>query len=180
MRTQQSKEGMLSSHSLKGHSASVILRTGLLTCLKVQANITWEWKYSGPGIKACGTLQTTDTPNSSGFYQILSIAGRRGDDQITGLFFAGRAIPGNASYPVDNLIKATGNAQITVHGFGYSLASGAHSNPYFKEAPTGSGYAEVYTTPGGFSEVPTEFKAAPLETGEHSSPAIDDKTSKCD
>jgi hypothetical protein len=82
----------------------------------------WDWSYSAPGIAASGTLTTSDTANSQGFYLITDISGTRNGETLTGLQRVGTAIPGNNGYPVDNLIRATG-PQMTSHGFGFSIPS---------------------------------------------------------
>ena len=52
----------------------------LLTQMQpAKAMLTWNWTYSSAGIYAAGTLTTSDTPNISGFYQILSARLQRGD-----------------------------------------------------------------------------------------------------
>jgi hypothetical protein len=55
------------------------------------------------------------------------------------------------------------SGQITVHGLGFSLASGAHANPYFADFLPTPGYMEVFTQGSTFvSEVPVSFKASPV------------------
>ena len=126
------------------------------------ANTTWQWGYAGAGISAGGTLTTADTPDGNGFYQILSIAGSRNGDAITGLVPAGTAIPGNEPYAVDNLIKLGSSGQISGEGFGYSLASGAYANPYFADFLSPPAYTEVFTQGAVFTELPISFSAAPV------------------
>ena len=125
------------------------------------ADKTWHWRYSGNSINASGTLVTSDTQNADGFYQILSIAGSRNGDAIVGLYPAGQAIPGNAPYAIDNFIRIGSAGRITVKGFGYALASGAHANPYFADSNSHPGYNEVFTQGKAFVEQPIEFTAAP-------------------
>ena len=130
---------------------------------KAAANTVWQWSYSGSGIDASGSLTTSDTHDANGFYQILSIAGNRNGDAITGLYPTGTAIPGNEPYAIDNLIKIGSSGQITSEGFGYTLASGAHANPYFADWLLPPAYSEVFTQGTTFiSELPVTFSAAPV------------------
>ncbi len=77
-----------------------------------------------------GTLTTRDAPNADGFYEIVGIAGETNGVSITALQPAGTAIPMNAGYPIDNLVKTDG-VQLTIHGFAYSLANGSYANPFY-------------------------------------------------
>ena len=49
-----------------------------------------------------------------------------------GLQPAGTAVPGNEPFAVDNLVR-TAAPQLTVHGFGFSLANGDYANPFHNE-----------------------------------------------
>ena len=65
------------------------------------AALTWDWRYSYDGkgeqpewsgeplfpgqILASGTLETSDKPDSNGFYKILAITGQRNGVAIAGL-----------------------------------------------------------------------------------------------
>ncbi len=129
---------------------------------QARANSIWTWNYSGDGIAASGTFLTADTANGSGYYEVLSIQGNRNGDVITGLVPAGAAIPGNEPYGVDNLVREGGPAQITVQGFGYSLASGAYANPYFADFLSPPTYSEVLTQGPSFAEIPIAFSASPI------------------
>lgn len=137
-----------------------------LACITVspiaQADMTWHWRYSGADVTASGDLVTADTPNSSGFYQIISISGSRNSEAITGLYPSGSAIPGNESYAVDNLIRLDRAGQITVEGFAYTLASGAHANPFYADSRSPTFYAEVFTRGTRVKEVSVTFSAAPV------------------
>jgi len=141
-------------------SASVFALACAMTAGSVQANTMWQWSYSGTGINASGSLITADTPDTNGFYQILSIAGSRNGDAIVGLYPTGQAIPGNEPFAIDNLIRIDGPGQITVEGFGYALASGAHANPYFADFLSPPSYSEVFTQGATFNEQPIEFTAS--------------------
>jgi hypothetical protein len=158
--------------------APLAMLTGLVVSAEAHADVKWVWQYAEVGALACGTFQTTDAPNSDGYFEIVSITGHRGDDQITSLVPAGTSIPGNEPYIVDNLIKPTRTAQLTLDGFGYSLASGTYANPYYHESASRTGYLEVYITPTSFAEVPVEFKATPLQ-GKGFNAALADEISRC-
>src|SRR5262249_20714243 len=82
----------------------------LATPLPVQAALLWDWTYSGAGIAASGTFTTDDAPDSGGYYHITGITGSRNGVAIISLEPTGKAIPGNAGFPVDNLITASGAA----------------------------------------------------------------------
>jgi hypothetical protein len=141
-------------------AASALAAVFVLAAGQAQANKVWHWSYTGSGISAGGLLQTSDTADADGFYQMLSISGSRNGDAITGLFPTGSAIPGNEPFAVDNLIRLGAPDQLTVHGLGYSLASGAHSNPFYADFLTPATYLEVFTHGSSFSEVPITFTAA--------------------
>lgn len=137
-------------------TSTAILLTGLLTATGAHADLRWKWQYHSRSTVACGTLQTADRPDAAGYYRILSIAGQRDGVRISGLYPVGQAIPGNGNYRIDNLIKASGREKVTVHGFGFALASGGHANPFYLP---GHGYTEVYTQGSNFSEQAVRFSA---------------------
>lgn len=124
--------------------------------------LTWTWSYSGNGISAHGSFTTTDIPDAKGFYTITAINGMRDDVRITGLQPAGTAIPGNTAYPVDNLIRET-QPQLTGEGFGFSLANGGFSNPFYADFRTPHAYLEFHSNPpngtGPTTELPVNFSA---------------------
>jgi hypothetical protein len=124
------------------------------------ADTLWHWTYTGAGIQASGTFTAEDAADAEGFHLITAITGQRNGDDITGLYPTGSAIPGNEPYALDNLIRVGATGQITVHGFGYSLASGGYANPYFADFLPVPAYAEVFTTASSFNEVPVVFSAA--------------------
>lgn len=130
----------------------------LLAAGSAQASHIWNWHYAGAGIAAEGTLTTSDTANSEGFYEIIGITGARNGAKITGLQPSGTAIPGNSGYPVDNLISRN-RPQLTGHGFGFSIAGGDYANPFYN----GSSYLEYVASPpypdGKGSELPVRFSA---------------------
>jgi hypothetical protein len=100
--------------------------------------LEWRWSYQGEGVAASGSFTTKDAPNADGFYEITGINGEMNGVAITGLQPAGTSIPGNDGYPVDGLIK-TEAPQLSLHGFGYTLADGTYANPFYgaRFAPPG-------------------------------------------
>jgi hypothetical protein len=142
----------------------VSVALGLVVCLAAaspaRAATLWNWSYSAPGITASGTLTTSDTANSQGFYLITSISGTRNGETITGLQRVGTAIPGNDGYPVDNLIRATG-PQMTSHGFGFSTSGGNYANPFYASFLNPPGSTEFFSIPSklGHTELPIAFTA---------------------
>lgn len=141
---------------------AVLVATLSLSLSDAQASTMWNWNYSGTGISAGGFLLTTDAPDASGYYQILSITGSRNGIPIVNLYPTGQAIPGNEPYKLDNLIRVDGPGQISVHGFGFSLTSGAYVNPYFADFLSPPAYSEVFTQGSTFSELPITFSANPV------------------
>jgi hypothetical protein len=124
------------------------------------AALTWNWSYSGAGISAAGTFTTVDTPDASGFYLITGIVGERNGAAILGLQPTGTAIPGNEPFEVDNLVRID-SPQLTVHGFGFAIAGGAFSNPFFADFLQPPTYLEFFSTPPTTSELPIVFSATP-------------------
>ena len=92
--------------------------------------LEWRWSYQGEGVAASGAFTTKDAPNADGFYEITKIKGQANGIAITGLQPAGTSIPGNDGYPVDGLVR-TVVPQLSLHGFGYSLADGTYANPFY-------------------------------------------------
>ena len=124
------------------------------------AALTWTWSYSGAGISAAGTFTTVDTPDVSGFYLITGIAGERNGAAIVGLQPTGTSIPGNEPFTVDNLVKVD-SPQLTVHGFGFAIAGGTFSNPFFADFLQPPTYLEFFSAPPTTSELPIAFFATP-------------------
>ena len=143
--------------------ASSLAVGAVLFASGAQASIVWQWSYSGAGVSASGTLTTTDSADSNGFYSITGVSGEQNGVAITGLQPVGTAIPGNEGYPVDDLISKDG-PQLTVNGFGFSLADGSYANPYYADFNSPPGYALVLTNPadGFFSEPSIAFTASPV------------------
>ena len=144
-------------------TTSAIALSSVLWATGATADTVWQWSYSGTGISASGAMTTSDTLDANGFHQILSVSGKRNGDVITGLFTTGSAIPGNEPYAIDNLIKVGSSGQITSEGFGYTLASGAHANPYFADFLAPQAYYEVFTQGTTFiGEAAVVFSASPV------------------
>ena len=126
------------------------------------ADSTWKWLYTGAGIEASGTFSVSDEMDADGFRHITAITGHRNGDVITWLHPTGQAIPGNEPYALDNLVRIGGPGQITVHGFGFSTASGGYANPFFADFLPTPAYMEVFTTASSFNEVGISFTASPV------------------
>ena len=140
----------------------VLFVAGALFVQNAGAEKIWNWTYRGGSIVASGTFTTSENADSLGFYQISSIAGHRNGDPIKKLHPTGSAIPGNEPHTLDNLIRIDTKGQITVHGFGFSTASGNYVNTFFSDSLATPGYMEVFTTVSTFSELPVTFLATPV------------------
>ena len=88
---------------------------------------------------------------------------------ITGLQPAGTAVPGNAGFPLDNLLRAAGASgapQLTGAGFGFALADGTYANPFYADFQSPPSYYEFFSFPpfdaASYTEVPVSFAAAPV------------------
>jgi len=141
--------------------ALALLSTSGIAC----ADLHWTWDYSAQGIRASGTLTTTETQDKDGYYLITGIKGTRNGAAITALSAVGTAIPGNEGYPVDNLIREA-KPHLSVHGLGYATADGNFANPFFADFHTPPAYLEFYamhpldTTQAAKSiELPVRFNA---------------------
>ena len=123
----------------------------------------WKWSLIADGVDAAGTFETTDATNADGFVEITSISGFRNGVAVTGLQPAGTAVPGNAGYPVDNLLRADG-IQLTGKGFGYRLADGSYSNPFYADFETPPANYEYFSFPpfgaDSHTEIPVMFSAS--------------------
>ena len=147
----------------------------LAAMTKPATALTWNWTYSGAGIEAGGIFTTVVTPDGSGFYLITGIAGVRNGAAILGLQPTGTPIPGNEPFSVDNLVRLD-SPQLTVHGFGYAIAGGTFSNPFFADFLQPPTYLEFFSappfTPGvagpGDSELPIRFSATPASVSQTS------------
>jgi len=94
------------------------------------ASLLWDWRYAGSGVSAHGTFTTDTTPDIHGFYRIIEITGDANGGTITQLQATDTAVPGNAGYPVDNLVSQTA-PQLTKHGFGFLVSNGEYHNPFY-------------------------------------------------
>ena len=107
-----------------------------------------------------GPFTTEPTPDAHGYQRITGIAGSADGRTITGLQANGTAIPGNAGFPVDNLVRST-EPQLTTHGFGFSVADGGYHNPFHQDR-----YLDYISRPpymdGAGSEPQIGFSAAPV------------------
>ena len=144
-----------------------LMSVAALTAIATPATaLDWNWSYAGTGITARGTFSTVDTPDSSGFYLITGIAGVRNSEMIIGLQPTGTPIPGNEPFLVDNLVSLE-TPQLTKQGFGYAVADGTFSNPFFASFLQPPDYLEFFSappfTPGLVgpedSELPIRFSA---------------------
>ena len=140
----------------------VLFVAGTLFVQNAGAEKIWNWTYRGGSIVASGTFTTSENVDSLGFYQITHIAGHRNGDPIKKLHPTGSVIPGNEPHTLDNLIRIDPQGQITVHGFGFSTASGNYVNTFFSDSLATPGYREVFTTVSTFSELPVKFLATPV------------------
>jgi hypothetical protein len=132
---------------------------GALAAPQAWADIVWNWGYTGDGIQAGGKFTTTDAADAEGFYLITGITGTRNGDLITGLYPTGAAIPGNEPFALDNLVRFGADGQLSVHGFGFTTASGGYSNPFYADFFSPPIYMEVFTTASSYNEVAITFTA---------------------
>ncbi len=127
-------------------SLALMSVAALTATTKPATALTWNWSYSGAGIAASGTFTTVDAPDGSGFYLMAGIAGVRNGAAILGLQPAGTPIPGNEPFSVDNLVRVE-SPQLTVHGFGYAIAGGTFSNPFFASFLQPPEYLDFFSAP---------------------------------
>lgn len=150
-----------------------IITTGVLIAITAfavptHASTLWSWNYSGDGITASGTFTTLDNPDAQGGYAITAITGTRNGQTITAPQPAGTWIPGNEPYAVDNLLLAGPGPQLTKAGFGFALADGAYSNPFYADFLPTPEYLEFYSMPDSdtSTELAVVFSAAIVATPE--------------
>lgn len=128
-------------------------------CLSMPAfaQQVWCWRLTGAGISAAGTFVAGNSVNAEGFSPITAITGTVNSANITSLQATGTSIPGNAGYPVDNLIRSSA-PQLTKHGFGFSTSDGTYHNPFHLEQ-----YRDYVSRPpnadGKGTEPTVQFKA---------------------
>jgi hypothetical protein len=132
--------------------------------LPAHASRLWSWSYSGDNITANGTFTTVDSPNPQGGYLITAISGTRNGQTITALQQAGTWIPGNEPYAVDNLLFPGPGPQLTKQGFGFALADGTYTNPFYADFLPTPAYLEFYSMPdsGSSTELTVTFSATPI------------------
>jgi hypothetical protein len=129
----------------------------LALCSSAHAKL-WTWSYHSEGIGAHGEFTTTDT-SYAGDYTITGVTGERNGVAITELQPTGTAIPGNEPYAVDNLVSVSG-PQLTANGFGFALADGSYSNPFYN-----NGYLDFHSVPAdpkASTESRIVFSATPV------------------
>lgn len=160
-------------HMRQAKQAKRVFTTGLLIgiaafALPAHASTLWSWNYSGAGITASGTFTTVDTPDAQGGYRITAITGTRNGQTITALQPTGTWIPGNQPYAVDNRVFASPGPQLTKAGFGFALADGTYSNPFYADFLPTPGYLEFYSMPNSDSstELAVAFSATVVSTPE--------------
>jgi hypothetical protein len=134
----------------------------------VHASTLWSWNYSGDGITASGTFTTLDSADPQGGYLITAITGTRNGQTITALQPTGTWIPGNEPYEVDNLVFKGPGPQLTKAGFGFTLADGTYSNPFYADFLPTPEYLEFYSMPNSDSstELEVAFSATVVSTPE--------------
>jgi hypothetical protein len=141
--------------------AAAAVAASTLAAPQASADIVWNWGYTGANIQAAGTFTTLDSADVDGFYLVTAISGTRNGDTITGLYPTGSAIPGNEPYTLDNLVRFGADGQLTVHGLGFTTASGGYSNPFYADFFSPAIYLEVFTTQSSYQEVAVTFTATP-------------------
>jgi len=146
--------------------SGLILTPLLISAADACAEKLWNWHYAGSKISASGTFSTAETADEQGYYQILTIAGHRNGERITGLHPTGKSIPGNEPFTLDNLVRVDANGQITPNGFGFATASGNYINTFYASFLATPVYMEVFVTPATYSELPVTFVATPVSEPE--------------
>lgn len=162
---------------------AVLLPAILVHLPQPASALNWSWSFTRaatatrPAISSYGTITTTDTPDANGFFTITGLTGVRNNVPITGLLPPDTAIPGNCisasnCFKSDNLLQRSSGApsapQLTVHGFGISLADGTYANYYYADFLNPRSHREYFSAPPfGFippgpedSELRGTFRAA--------------------
>jgi hypothetical protein len=135
----------------------------LVLCGGAQASRLWNWRYDASGVTAAGTLLTEDAPDGGGFYRITGISGERNGVAITTLTAAGKPIPGNEPYEVDNQLRSS-VPHLTKSGIGFALKDGTFANLFFADLGTGPRYQEFFASTkiaGGHTEQPVTLAIEP-------------------
>ena len=158
----------LSPLSLPSRGSAVIYMCVLLGALIADSaaafgQLSWCWSFAGSGVSARGSFVTEKNADGEGFYRITKIAGRANSASVTALQATGTSVPGNAGYPVDNLVRQTA-PQLTKHGFGFLAADGAYHNPFYLQEYRD--YISRRPYPDGKGAEPTiQFKAVTAAAG---------------
>jgi hypothetical protein len=126
-----------------------------------EASMQWRWTCEGPGFEAKGALTTDDKPDMDGFYAITGVTGEANGVAITALQSPRTAIPGNAGYPVDNVLRPAA-PQLSNGGFGFALADGTYVNPFFGARFVPPGFYAVISNPAKsqWREPQVDFEAS--------------------
>jgi hypothetical protein len=114
-------------------------------------------------VSARGSFVTGDAADAEGFYRIVRITGRANAAPVTALQPTDTSIPGNAGYPVDNLIRQAA-PQLTKHGFGFLASDGAYHNPFHLEQYRDYISRQPYADGKG-TEPTIQFKAVATGSG---------------
>jgi len=146
----------------------------IITAVPAIASTRWNWSYSGSGITGSGTFTTVDSPNANGGYLITAISGTRDGVAITTLQPPGTSIPGNEPFLVDDLVFLGPGPQLTSGGFGFGIANGTFSNPFYADFLPTPGYLEFFSKPpltagaiaSDHTELPIQFSAKMVATPE--------------
>jgi hypothetical protein len=146
--------------------AAVLCQAGAAHALQ------WQWRFERPAsepygpILALGVLSTSDSPDGSGYFTILTANGSRNGVAIEELLPIGSSIPGNAAYTSDNLLRE-GSVPMTSQGFNVRFADGSFSNFFTATYLSPVQDREFHSLPPAFATLPeTElsglFQARPI------------------
>ena len=111
---------------MRASAIPLLVTLALSPARQVAAAPVWYWAYQGAGVTAHGRLTTDPQPDARGSYRVTGITGTRNGVAIVRLAAAGRPIPGNAPYRVDNRLRP-GRSPLTEAGLGYALADGSYA-----------------------------------------------------
>jgi len=116
---------------MRASAIPLLVTLALSPARQVAAAPVCYWAYQGAGVTAHGRLTTDPQPDARGSYRVTGITGTRNGVAIVRLAAAGRPIPGNAPYRVDNRLRP-GRSPLTEAGLGYALADGSYASPFRK------------------------------------------------
>lgn len=114
--------------------------------------LTWDWSFqrnATPSVNSFGQLNTSDIPDSQGFFTITEVTGERNSVPITSFIPTGSPIPGNCGkncFNSDNLLSSS-DPQLTTHGFGVGFADGTFANYFFASFLKPQTYLEYFSAP---------------------------------